>query len=250
MRPRVPCSSARTWSRTRRRSPTCSAAIPRGPGRAGRTSTAGSTPARIVLRGPYAHAYSDLDDDNEFSAAEEIQRTLAGDFRFPFQPFAGSTCDPHALCSWDANFVESWQDNREQNGVQAFYLVNRFRDHLANDPQIRLQRLRRRRRRARRDRRRRRQRPGPRPPQQREHDHAARRAWRRGCSCTCSTATASAPSTAATRPRSSGTSTRTGSPTAWSSTTTARARCRARRRARWARGGATGTRSTCSSATA
>jgi extracellular elastinolytic metalloproteinase len=90
-----------------------------------------------VLSGPYARAYSDLNDNDVISADEEINRTPAGNFRFPFQPFTGATCDPGAQCSWNRSVAGSWQVNRQQNAVQAFYLVNRFRDHLANDPDIR-----------------------------------------------------------------------------------------------------------------
>ena len=94
-------------------------------------------PNAPVLTGPYAHVYSDLNDDDEPTPGnEEINRTNGG-FVFPFQDFAHSSCpDPvEAQCSW-AGTPGSWGANRKQNGVQAFYLVNRFRDHLANDPQI------------------------------------------------------------------------------------------------------------------
>ena len=87
-----------------------------------------------MLEGPFAHAYSDSDDD-PLTAGEEIQKT-GGGFVFPFQAFGGPGCDATALCSWDRSIPHSWKDNRKQNGVQAFYLVNRFRDHLANDPDI------------------------------------------------------------------------------------------------------------------
>ena len=43
-------------------------------------------------------------------------------------------CDAAHKCSWDHAVAESWQDNREQNAVQAFYYVNRFRDHLLAAP--------------------------------------------------------------------------------------------------------------------
>ena len=92
-------------------------------------------PGATVLRGPYAHAYSDLDDSNTSSAGEEVQKA-AGGFDFPFKDFGGLGCTNDALCSWDPTITNSWQDNRKQNAVQAFYLVNRFRDHLANDPNI------------------------------------------------------------------------------------------------------------------
>ena len=89
-----------------------------------------------VLDGPFARAYSDLDDSDSRSPGEEIQRTN-GSFKFPFTPFTGPTCSDGAQCSWDAGVPGSWQANRRRNGVQAFYLVNRFRDHLAQDPDIR-----------------------------------------------------------------------------------------------------------------
>ncbi len=88
-----------------------------------------------VLKGQYAHVYSDLDDNNAPVSTEEIHKT-GGDFTFPFKDFGGLGCATSAQCSWDPVINDSWQDNRKQNGVQAFYLVNRFRDHLANEPQI------------------------------------------------------------------------------------------------------------------
>ena len=50
----------------------------------------------------------------------------------------GKTVD----CAWDPTDPGSWEINREQNGVQAFYLANAFHDHLA-EPGHRLQRGRR-----------------------------------------------------------------------------------------------------------
>lgn len=88
-----------------------------------------------VLDGPYARVYSDLDDDGDPSLGEEIFRT-GGHFEFPFTTYTGSTCLADAKCSWDPIFVDSWEDNRARSGVQAFYLVNRFRDHLAEDGDI------------------------------------------------------------------------------------------------------------------
>ncbi len=91
-----------------------------------------------VLDGPFAHTYSDLDDSDSPSPGEDedIRRTN-GSFKFPFTPFSGPTCSDGAQCSWNAGVAGSWLANRRRNGVQAFYLVNRFRDHLAQDPDIR-----------------------------------------------------------------------------------------------------------------
>jgi extracellular elastinolytic metalloproteinase len=92
-------------------------------------------PGADVLEGPYAHVYSDPDGDDD-TPGEEIGRTPANDFKYTFEDFGGVGCAPAAQCSWDPLDDDSWRDNREQNGVQAFYLVNRFRDHLANDVDI------------------------------------------------------------------------------------------------------------------
>ena len=35
-------------------------------------------------------------------------------------------------CAWDPTDPGSWDTNREQNGVQAFYLANVYHDHLAD----------------------------------------------------------------------------------------------------------------------
>ena len=107
--------------------------------------------------------------------------------------------------------------NRKQNAVQAFFLANRFRDHLAAAPinfdgfsgadKIRL-----------------RDRQRQRVQQQREHVHAARRRVAADADVPVARPNATAASTAATTPRSSTTSTRTGSPAGSSPTPTARGR--------------------------
>ena len=93
-------------------------------------------PTATVLSGPHARVYTDADDSDSPSPLEEIARTPFDDFQYLFTDFAGATCAPDARCSWDPAAPGSWRDNREQNAVQAFYLVNRFHDHLAGDPQI------------------------------------------------------------------------------------------------------------------
>ena len=70
------------------------------------------------------HAFSDLDDDDVADAGEEV----GPGFSHPIVPAAG--CDAERLCSWTGSGT-TWQANREQDTVQAFYLANRFRDHLA-----------------------------------------------------------------------------------------------------------------------
>ena len=88
-------------SRTRRPPRSSPATPPRAP-RSRSTSNAwlARTTGATVLDGPFARAYSDVDDNNTLSPDEEIQST-GGSFVFPFQAFGGSDCTPTALCSWD-----------------------------------------------------------------------------------------------------------------------------------------------------
>ncbi len=92
-----------------------------------------------VLSGPFVRAWSDLNDDNDnpnvaVDAGEEINRS-GGSFSFAFTArTTGTGCSAAFQCSWDSAVANSWQPNRNQNGVQAFYLANRFRAHLAADP--------------------------------------------------------------------------------------------------------------------
>src|SRR3954471_20304801 len=81
------------------------------------------------LTGPNAHAYSDLDDNDRASSSEEVTRS-GGSFAFPLNPGSGSGCDGAHLCSWTGSGT-SWTSNRAQGTVEAFYLANRFHDHLA-----------------------------------------------------------------------------------------------------------------------
>jgi extracellular elastinolytic metalloproteinase len=107
-------------------------------------------PGATDLSGPYAHAWSDT-NDNDFAhfttsghivsldapdANEAVPRTGGGDFVYAFSPFsqAAGACDNGHVCSWDFGDRPSWTGNRAQNAVQAFYYVNRYRDHLAAPP--------------------------------------------------------------------------------------------------------------------
>ena len=83
------------------------------------------------LQGNNSHTYSDVDDNNEASESEEIR-----DFNnklVPFQVKGMSFCK-HFPCSWNPDKPFSWQTNREQNGTQVFYFVNKFHDHLLAKP--------------------------------------------------------------------------------------------------------------------
>ncbi|HEX6026779.1 MAG TPA: M36 family metallopeptidase, partial [Solirubrobacter sp.] len=79
--------------------------------------TAGAT----TLNGRNVHAWSDVDDSNGNgpSGGEQINRRADQTFAFAFTP-----------PPWTFGVAESWQNNREQNAVQAFYFANQFHDHL------------------------------------------------------------------------------------------------------------------------
>ena len=93
----------------------------------------GLIPGSNVLTGSWARAWSDVDDDDEIDPAEEIGPSAGTDFVYPFTPFtpADPGCPAEEPCAWDPADRDSWLVNRRQNGVQAFYLVSRFHDHLA-----------------------------------------------------------------------------------------------------------------------
>src|SRR3954451_2322880 len=106
-------------------------------------------PGATDLSGPYAHAWSDTNDNDSGTtssdghiipfdhpdAGEAVGRS-AGSCVYGFPPSTqvAGACDTAHKCSWDFDTKPSWQTNRAQNAVQAFYYVNRFRDHLLASP--------------------------------------------------------------------------------------------------------------------
>ncbi len=89
-----------------------------------------------TLNGNPAHVYSDVNDDNAPQQSEEIKPTKKGQFFYPFQSFnsIGAPCSAAFICSWDFHTPLSWQANRAQNGVQTYYYLGKFHDHLAAAP--------------------------------------------------------------------------------------------------------------------
>ena len=133
-----------------------------------------------TLEGDFVHAYADVDDNDARRGDRPPRPRRPNDFDWPFTPF---TSPPHPAngCTSTAAVLRgsrtrrppsSWQANREQNAVQAFYLANTFHDHLAS-PNIGFDGLRGVDKVLRPDRRRRHDGPGQQPRQQREHVDAA-----------------------------------------------------------------------------
>ncbi|UGS37873.1 M36 family metallopeptidase [Capillimicrobium parvum] len=91
------------------------------------------------LAGPNAVAWADLEDDNAPGPGEITRR--AGSFVFPFDEFTPAEnpnghCDATHQCTWDQDVPGSWQVNQDNDITNVFWLVNRFHDHLKDDPQI------------------------------------------------------------------------------------------------------------------
>jgi extracellular elastinolytic metalloproteinase len=106
-----------------------------------------------TLNGVNARVFSDWNDNDAPDASggggvggdENTDPTLPPS-TFTFSPFthAVGLCAPTytSTCSWDSTdngpFPQppGWYQNRRQNAVQVFYFVNRFHDHLEDDPDI------------------------------------------------------------------------------------------------------------------
>ncbi|MFL5846962.1 MAG: M36 family metallopeptidase [Solirubrobacteraceae bacterium] len=88
-----------------------------------------------TLTGPYARAFSDLEDDDQPASGEEVDPQSAYTLDTTWAHNTSGGCGlTGPLCSWDSALADSWQANREQNAVQAFWFVNQYRDHLATAP--------------------------------------------------------------------------------------------------------------------
>jgi extracellular elastinolytic metalloproteinase len=87
------------------------------------------------LAGNTAHVYNDANDDNTAQPSEEITPSGKRQFTYPFTPFNSSPkCSAQFQCSWDPKTANSWQTNRNQNGVQVFYYLGKYHDHLLRAP--------------------------------------------------------------------------------------------------------------------
>lgn len=83
-------------------------------------------PGATTLQGRWVRAFSDVDGNNAVGSGEEITPG-----RWPLVTFPGIGCSNAKPCTWSS---ADKQVNRQQNGNQAFYLANRFHDHLAQAP--------------------------------------------------------------------------------------------------------------------
>ncbi len=91
-----------------------------------------------VLRGNNSHAYSDVNDNDRSSKAEEVRARHPHSWSYRLTPFrlgfAKSFCGNPWPCSWNPNKAFSWRVNRAQNATQVFFFVNNWHDHLLRAP--------------------------------------------------------------------------------------------------------------------
>ena len=88
------------------------------------------------LAGNVAHVYNDANDDDVAQRTEEIRPSGHRQFQYPFTNFnsVDPRCSAQFPCSWDPKTANSWQTNRNQDGVQVFYYLGRYHDHLRDAP--------------------------------------------------------------------------------------------------------------------
>jgi extracellular elastinolytic metalloproteinase len=107
------------------------------------------SPGAQTLEGPFAHVYTDLDDDDvpdlggDFGDENTPPNGVdSWNYSFTAYTSAQSLCAPtySSTCSWDSYdngpFPDppGWYANRRQNSVQVFYYVNNFHDWLEQAP--------------------------------------------------------------------------------------------------------------------
>ncbi len=94
------------------------------------------------LFGNNAWVFRDVMDDSFPHARDAITPTggSAGtgwrfDYTAPIDvTTASQNCSAERACTWDREVARSWQANLDHNGVQVYYFLNHFHDHLAAAP--------------------------------------------------------------------------------------------------------------------
>jgi extracellular elastinolytic metalloproteinase len=94
-----------------------------------------------TLTGPNVHAFLDPSDtvvnggNSTVLGANEVSKQGANwNFARTGSSYAGVTCPPVVLCSWDPTTASSWTGNQKFEATDLFYLVNVFHDHLLGAP--------------------------------------------------------------------------------------------------------------------
>jgi extracellular elastinolytic metalloproteinase len=91
-----------------------------------------------ALSGNNAHVYADVNDDNVIAPKDEVPALAGTDWSGYLPQFdttdASQNCSTHFYCAWDKTVAKDWNRNRNWFGVQLFYFLNTFHDHLLAAP--------------------------------------------------------------------------------------------------------------------
>jgi extracellular elastinolytic metalloproteinase len=89
------------------------------------------------LKGKYAYAWSDLNDNNAAETNEKtpMPGTNAGaQFKLVKFQNASTLCSPKFVCTWNPNIPRSWDVNKKADVTNGFYLASNFHDYLKQAP--------------------------------------------------------------------------------------------------------------------
>ena len=101
----------------------------------------GLHPGATVLDGTYARAWSDVDDDDEIGAGEEIPNSAGTDFVYPFTPFSSSdpgarrsaAPTPRTRARGTPPTATPGRPTASRTASRPSISPSRFHDHLAGD---------------------------------------------------------------------------------------------------------------------
>jgi hypothetical protein len=91
-----------------------------------------------ALSGNNAHVFADVNDDDEPAPKDEIKAVTGTDWSGYVPQYdtttASQNCSTHFFCTWDKTVARDWKRNRNWFGVQLYYFINAFHDHLLAAP--------------------------------------------------------------------------------------------------------------------
>ena len=90
-----------------------------------------------ALSGNNAHVFADVNDDDVAAPKDEVPAVTGTDWSYVPQfdtTDASQNCSTHFYCTWDKTVAKDWKRNRNWFGVQFYYYLNTFHDHLLAAP--------------------------------------------------------------------------------------------------------------------
>jgi extracellular elastinolytic metalloproteinase len=90
-----------------------------------------------ALSGNNAHVFADVNDDDVAAPKDEVKAVTGTDWSYVPEfdtTTAAQNCSTHFYCTWDKTVAKDWNRNRNWFGVQFYYFLNTFHDHLLAAP--------------------------------------------------------------------------------------------------------------------